>query len=232
MRQPVAELVRQGLSAAALASSDTAGGGKKSVTFFPSNQAGRAAAAFALENALLDCNPPGDFSQPFLTETGWNWLRGQGVQVLNDFLRQVEQWKDQDRVLIAKIRENSARLERLEVALKAMLGGVGQNLPPSEVSVEILKLAIVEGLAASFEEDAKSVETSCDISLPDLFKKIRQKIRQDFSLGAFQDALRGLHVEGKILFHPWTGTLYSIPDPGFALLVGHEVAYYVSLKKP
>jgi len=35
-----------------------------------------------------------------------------------------------------------------------------------------------------------------------------------------------------VLFHPWTGTLYSIPEPEFAFLVGHEVAYYVSLKGP
>jgi len=30
---------------------------------------------------------------------------------------------------------------------------------------------------------------------------------------------------------PWTGPLYDLPEPHFALLVGHEVAYYASSRR-
>ena len=54
------------------------------------------------------------------------------------------------------------------------------------------------------------------------------------TLGGFHDALRRLHRSGRVYLHPWTGPLYSLPDPSYALLVGHEVAYYASsqVKKP
>jgi hypothetical protein len=52
------------------------------------------------------------------------------------------------------------------------------------------------------------------------------------TMGAFHDALRQLH-EGRLVYlHPWTGALYELPEPAAALLVGHEVAYYVSLREP
>jgi hypothetical protein len=48
------------------------------------------------------------------------------------------------------------------------------------------------------------------------------------TIGHFHDALRRLHEQGKVYLHPWTGPLYEIPEPPYALLVGHEIAYYAS----
>jgi hypothetical protein len=48
------------------------------------------------------------------------------------------------------------------------------------------------------------------------------------TIGRFHDGLRRLHDEGQAYLHPWTGPLYAMPEPAFALLVGHEVAYYAS----
>jgi hypothetical protein len=42
--------------------------------------------------------------------------------------------------------------------------------------------------------------------------------------------LRSLHDRERIYLHPWTGPLYALPEPAFALLIGHEVAYYASLR--
>ena len=39
------------------------------------------------------------------------------------------------------------------------------------------------------------------------------------------------HDLGKIYLHPWTGPLYDIPEPPYALLIGHEIAYYASIRK-
>ena len=48
------------------------------------------------------------------------------------------------------------------------------------------------------------------------------------TIGAFHDCLRQLHADGSIYLHPWTGPLYALPEPAYALLVGHGVAYYAS----
>jgi hypothetical protein len=48
------------------------------------------------------------------------------------------------------------------------------------------------------------------------------------TIGAFHDTLRALQNAGEIYLHPWTGPLYDIPEPPYALLVGHEVSYYAS----
>jgi hypothetical protein len=50
------------------------------------------------------------------------------------------------------------------------------------------------------------------------------------TVGQFHDALRQLHSESRIYLHPWTGPLYALPEPAVALLVGHEVAFYASLR--
>ena len=51
------------------------------------------------------------------------------------------------------------------------------------------------------------------------------------TIGHFHDSLRRLHEQEKIYLHPWTGPLYEIPEPPYALLVGHEIAYYASIRK-
>jgi hypothetical protein len=72
---------------------------------------------------------------------------------------------------------------------------------------------------------------SCeDCPLPDLFRKVKAHT-PGVTVGQFHDALRRLHQEGKVYLHPWTGPLYDLPEPPYALLVGHEVAYYASVRK-
>ena len=48
------------------------------------------------------------------------------------------------------------------------------------------------------------------------------------SIGQFHDGLRELHDREQVYLHPWTGPLYAMPEPAFALLIGHEIAYYAS----
>ena len=50
------------------------------------------------------------------------------------------------------------------------------------------------------------------------------------TIGEFHDCLRRLHAEGAIYLHPWTGPLYALPEPAYALLAGHNIAYYASLR--
>jgi hypothetical protein len=231
VRPPVEDLVRQGLGAVALATPELVVSSKKNgVGIFPINQSGRAAQAFVSENGLLESSrtEAGDFQN--VTSKGWHWLRGQGAPVLNDFLRQMEQWKDQDRALIAKVRENSARLDRLAEVLKSFLGHTEGEAKSSNSSATCLKTKIVHFLSERQHSASRVQGASCDTSLPELFGHLVAEIGQVLTVGEFHDALRDLHQKGEVLLHPWTGTLYSIPEPGVAFLVGHEVAYYVSLK--
>ena len=50
------------------------------------------------------------------------------------------------------------------------------------------------------------------------------------TIGRFHDTLRQLHEEEKVYLHPWSGPLYEIPEPPYAVLIGHEVAYYASIR--
>jgi len=69
-----------------------------------------------------------------------------------------------------------------------------------------------------------------DCPLPRLFTGIRSE-DGPWTVGQFHDLLRSLHEERKIYLHPWTGPLYEMPEPSVALLIGHEVAYYASLRQ-
>ena len=70
--------------------------------------------------------------------------------------------------------------------------------------------------------------TSQDFPLPELYRRL--ECAGQVSVGQFHDALRQLHDDHQIYLHPWTGPLYALPEPAFALMVGHEVAYYASIR--
>src|SRR5262249_59564376 len=70
-----------------------------------------------------------------------------------------------------------------------------------------------------------------DCPLPALFENVKVHC-PDMTLGAFHDLLRTLRERAAIHLHPWTGPLYELPDPGVALLAGHEIAYYASGRQP
>jgi hypothetical protein len=84
--------------------------------------------------------------------------------------------------------------------------------------------AIREQLAAWHAADALS-----DCPLPELYRRLRAETPR-LTIGQFHDRLRRMHQDEHIYLHPWTGPLYALPEPAFALLVGHEIAYYASLR--
>jgi hypothetical protein len=68
-----------------------------------------------------------------------------------------------------------------------------------------------------------------DCSLPELFRRLREQL-PGLTLGHFHDGLRQMQEQEQVYLHPWTGPLYDLPEPPCALLIGHEVAYYASLR--
>ncbi len=65
--------------------------------------------------------------------------------------------------------------------------------------------------------------------MPELYRQAQGRLPR-LTIGQFHDVLRRLYNEGQVYLHPWTGPLYDLPEPPQALLVGHEVAYYASLR--
>lgn len=70
-----------------------------------------------------------------------------------------------------------------------------------------------------------------DCPLPDLYRRFKETSPK-LTLGQFHDALRALYESRAIYLHPWTGPLYELPEPALAMLAGHEIAYYASLREP
>ncbi len=73
----------------------------------------------------------------------------------------------------------------------------------------------------------RSSPSSSDCPLPELYRHAVQAT-PGLTIGRFHDGIRSLHDQQKIYLHPWTGPLYELPEPPYALLIGHEIAYYVS----
>jgi hypothetical protein len=69
--------------------------------------------------------------------------------------------------------------------------------------------------------------TAGDCPLPELFQHVGQ---DHLTVGQFHDQLRALHEQQRIYLHPWTGPLPEIPEPALALLAGHGIAYYASIR--
>jgi len=68
-----------------------------------------------------------------------------------------------------------------------------------------------------------------DCTLPELFR-VLSVLNPAPSIGEFHDCLRTLYADGAITLPAWTAPLYQIPEPQLALLVGHGIAYYASLR--
>ncbi len=100
----------------------------------------------------------------------------------------------------------------------------GPPLPPGEGGTSKDKTNLSALLFSALQRWQAATPVARDCPLPDLYRALESQP----TVGEFHDALRQLHADGRIYLHPWTGPLYALPDPPFALLVGHEIAYYVS----
>lgn len=186
------------------------------------------------------------------TEAGWEFLLAavNPKQVLEDFVRVLEERQDQVSELLDTARRMAESLHGLKDAVARVLPQVtvnripaGRDLERSEVPVMIHSASRFQGTTAVLEAPpttdlaevilarladwSSSANAGEDCPLPELFRSLSTREPQP-SLGEFHDCLRKLHAGGSIYLHPWTGPLYELPDPTCALLVGHGVAFYAS----
>jgi hypothetical protein len=209
---------------------------KNEYGLFPNTTAGKVAAKKCLDERWLglvrSLKPTRELYAA--TPAGLDFLvkEQQPKQVLEDFLRVLE---DRQRE-VAELRTTAARMADGIESLRGMLarvlpqvtatklvpvmagGGAESWEPEGDLAEEIA------GKLAEWAESPTGITRDCP--LPELYRVLNEPP----SLGTFHDALRQLHGEGRVYLHPWTGPLYAIPEPACALLAGHEIAYYASLR--
>lgn len=176
----------------------------------------KAAAQKCLADRLL---APADGRLHTLTEAGWEFLLAtvNPKQVLEDFVRVLEQRQGEVSELLDTARNMAGSLQGLKDAVARVLPQVIVNRIESPEPPRIAD-AILDQL------QAWSATAGEDCSLSELYRQLKPRP----SIGEFHDALRSLHAAGTIYLHPWTGPLSELPDPACALLVGHGVAFYAS----
>jgi hypothetical protein len=131
-------------------------------------------------------------------------------QLLQDLVRAVEGREQQLRDWAAASRQMHVSLESIRQLATAALERLDVPTAPDRCDQ-----IIVNSLSNAAE----------DCPLPLLYRQCNPG-----SIGQFHDALRRLHAEQRVYLHPWTGPLCELPEPPLALLIGHEIAYYASLR--
>jgi hypothetical protein len=213
---------------------------------FPSTTVARVAADRAKADGLLhvvehEANGRKAREVGVLTDKGRQFLTQQASprQVLEDFVRLLE-----DRQ--SAVAELSSAVTRVAAGLESMRATVEQVLPrltnhhhsngapmtatllPARPPITAASDALIADVKARLAEWHAASGASQDCPLPDLYRRLG--LKNQASVGLFHDALRQLHDDHQVYLHPWTGPLYALPEPAFALLVGHEVAYYASIR--
>lgn len=209
--------------------------GKQSAGLFPSGPAGKDAARDAQSAGLLRVVRTEGKGKSLvdiccLTEKGLSQLLEHSsprpvleslVQAIGTCQSKIDSW-------VASVAENRTTLD----GLKGLAERVLNHLQKPEATLPSWarnghahdpQSRIVELLRAW--QDAGKLG---DCPLPELFAGVSASAK--VSLGQFHDALRALHEQRIVYLHPWTGPLNELPHPPASLLVGHEIAYYASLR--
>jgi hypothetical protein len=225
------QLILDALGKAALAPGGTPlTGTKVAPGLFAANIVGRQAAEKARADGLIrrvapDPKGKADRDLYATTAAGLDCLLRQTSpkQVLEDLARAVEARHTQFTDWLTVAKETHAELaavrEILSQVIPKLAAPTGYFDPASAPSDW---LADLRTHLAEWDEAG-------DCPLPELYRRLRGS-HPALSIGQFHDGLRELHDREQVYLHPWTGPLYALPEPAFALMIGHEVAFYASLR--
>jgi hypothetical protein len=171
-----------------------------------------------------------------LTEKGLAFLLNEAdpKQVLESLVRGLEARHAQIGELVESARRTQGGLEALKSTVEKVLQQLQQRPAPTLLADNLTKSngngvdatanAVLEILAQW--QAAGALE---DCPLPQLYRRVSESVPR-LTIGQFHDTLRRLQERTQIYLHPWTGPLYELLEPALALMVGHEIAYYASLR--
>jgi hypothetical protein len=230
------QMLLDGLSRAA---ADPAGvplfGGKSVPGLFAATASGRAVAQRSKDEGLLrvvrtETRGKVPLDVCTITDKGLAYLLGQvsPKQVLEDFIRTLDARQSQAGELLLIARQMQAGLDALKLTAEKVLEHVHRpSVQAASANGSAERSEAWSGAALSYLARRQEAVASEDCPLPELFRHAGQAA-PGLTIGRFHDGLRRLLDAGQIYLHPWTGPLYALPEPPYALLVGHEIAYYAS----
>jgi hypothetical protein len=234
------QLILDALSRAALHPEGAPLHGSKSTPgLFPTSAAARQAAQHCKDEGLLrvvSTHTRGKAMQETcaITDRGQAHLLSQYCpkQMLEVIVRALEGRQGQLAELIATARQMQLGIDALRNVGQTVLDQVRRQL-------HTLDGRRISSPAASTWQDAvlgylghwHNTGTGEDCPLPTLYQQT-VATQSALTIGQFHDGLRVLHNQNRIYLHPWTGPLYDMPEPSYALLIGHEVLYFASLRQP
>jgi hypothetical protein len=207
-------------------------GGRSNPGLFSRSARGKQIAQHCLELGLLrivgtQTNGKSKSNVCTITDKGRSYLLQQlsPSQALDEFVRAIKAQQGQITELataLAQIQETLCTLRDFAQSMTqpgpletAETGG--EQRPPCPEQI----LAVLSRW--------QTEKPSEDCPLPQLFQQTMNN-RSTLTLGQFHDALRLLCDQRRIYLHPWTGPLYEIPEPAYAMMAGHEIVFYASLR--
>jgi hypothetical protein len=212
-------------------------GGKTSPGLFAASATGKQAAQHCKEEGLLrvvrtETKGKTTTEVCAITEKGLAFLLSQvsPKQVLEEFIRILEGRQGQVDQMLSAARRMQDSLDSLRTAAERALQEVHKPAPPIGPGYSSNGAGIWLPAALSYLSERQESGATDDCSLPELYRHAQQNAPR-LSIGQFHDGLRKLREQQQIYLHPWSGPLYDLPDPPLALLVGHEIAYYASIRK-
>jgi hypothetical protein len=163
-----------------------------------------------------------------ITEKGLAYLVAQTSpkQAIEDFLRALDARQEQLGSVLDSVRQMQRSLEAIRALAERLAPNATLSVGPlpSANGAGSWQSEIASHLSRWHETGANS-----DCPLPDLYRHV-VKSAPHLTIGQFHDCLQKLHDEAHIYLHPWTGPLCDLPEPSLALLIGHEIAYYASIR--
>jgi hypothetical protein len=171
-----------------------------------------------------------------ITEKGLSHLLSQTSpkHVLEDLLRALDARQTQIGELVAAAQQWRAGTEELRTSVVKVLEEIVKPADPSArisgptPSGNGSDAWLAEVVGCLSQRQASGASGDCP--LPELYRRACST-SPNLSIGHFHDGLRRLHEQERIYLHPWTGPLYEISEPALALMIGHEIAYYASIRQ-
>jgi hypothetical protein len=208
---------------------------------FPTTATGKQAAQRCCDDGYLQPGPESAAEGCVITDRGLAYLLDQASprQVLEDFVRVLEDREAQLAQLIDLVGRTQSSLTALRINAANVLAHL--NPPAAAPTNGDLKSTMQERRQALAEpQDLTDLVLAQlrrwaqagspdDCPLPWLFHRLAESV-PGLTIGRFHDALRRVHEAGRLYLHPWTGPLPELPEPAYAVLVGHLIAYYASIR--
>ncbi len=214
--------------------------GKGTVGLFASSAVGRRAAQHCKDHGFLtvtrtEARGKSQVEYCAVTDKGMAFLLdGANPRcVLEAMLHALDARRADQAELLEQTRRTQAALDAMQATLAKVLArcdDAGTTFPgrPAQklyaAPLEEIRARILEHL-----ERWRDTGSLDDCPLPEMFQRLEKSVA-GLTVGFYHDALRDLHEQERVFLHPWTGPLYELPEPALALLVGHEIAYYASLR--